>query len=133
MKLTAMLAAAGVSMLLAIAGCSTLKNIASGTVTVPTSKIVAAASGVDTAEQLAGTYIQYCSPATQPAGCSNAAIVQIVPAVRSVRAARNAAEQWIVDNPSATVGPESLVDAITNANNALATIEAQYSVASVVK
>ena len=119
--------------LCALAGCSTLESIASGTTTVPTSKIVAAASGVDTAEQLAGTYIQYCSPATQPAGCSNAAIVQIVPAVRSLRAARNAAEQWIVDNPSATVGPASLVDAITNANNALSTIEAQYSVSTVVK
>jgi hypothetical protein len=64
----------------------------------------------------------------QPAGCSDDAINKLIPAVRSARVARDAAEQFLADNPDAKFGPATLTDAISKASAAIQSIEAQYDI-----
>ena len=122
-----MLLLAAAASLCALAGCSTIQNLA-GT-DVPVSAIITAANGVDAATTVATSYIRYCTPNPAPAGCSDAAIQGMIPAVRSARDARDAAEKFLADNPDAKLGPATLVSAITAATDTLQKIEAEYGVA----
>jgi len=110
----------------AATGCSTLENLAA--TKVPVNSIIVAANGVDAATTVATSYVKYCTPAVQPAGCSNEAIQKLIPAVRSLRDARNSAEAFLAANPDAKLGPATLVSAITNATNALQAIETEYGI-----
>jgi hypothetical protein len=117
---------AAAASLVALAGCSTLKNLAA--TKVPVNSIIVAANGVDAATTVATSYVKYCTPAVQPAGCSNEAIQKLIPAVRSLRDARNSAEAFLAANPDAKLGPTTLVNAITNATAALQAIETEYGI-----
>lgn len=104
-----------------ITACGTIEKLSS--VNVPVKQIVIAANSVDAAETAATGYVRYCTPNPAPAGCSDSLIRgKIVPAVQAVRTARNAAEQFVIDNPDATLGPATLVSAVTTAVSALQTI-----------
>lgn len=129
LKLLAAFVAAGA--LAAVSGCSSLQNLSS--TNVPVKSILVAANGADSALILATTYLNYCAPKVQPVGCSNAAAQAIIPAVKSVRDARNAAEQFVADNPDAKLGPATLISAISSANAALQAIETEYNIQGVAK
>ncbi|TAM98233.1 MAG: hypothetical protein EPN45_17980 [Rhizobiaceae bacterium] len=117
---------AAAASLVALAGCSTIQNLAS--TNVPVNSIIVAANGVDAATTVATSYVKYCTPAVQPAGCSDEAIQKLIPAVRSLRDARNSAEAFLAANPDAKFGPATLVSAVTNATTALQAIETEYGV-----
>jgi len=123
MKLLLPLAAAG---LLACAGCSTLQQLS--TTDVPVKSIVVAINAVDAAETAATSYVAYCTPTPQPAGCSDSFIRNsLKPAVTDARSARDAAEQFIVANPDAKLGPATLVSALTTATSTLQSILAAHA------
>lgn len=111
---------------IALAGCSTIEKL-SGT-DVPTSQIIAAANGVDASQVAATAYIRYCTPNPSPAGCSDAVVQKIINAVKDVRIARNAAEQFLIDNPDAKLGPATLVSAVNSAVATLNQIEAANAI-----
>lgn len=124
MKLRTVAALAVMS--ISLCACSTLENLAA--TNVPVNSIIVAANGVDAAETVATSYIRYCTPAVQPAGCSDEAIQKLIPAVRSLTDARNSAETFLAANPDAKLGPATLVSAITNATSALQSIESEYGI-----
>lgn len=109
--------------LLLPAGCSTISSS-----DVPASTILEAATTVDAAESVATAYIRYCAPNPSPAGCSDTVVRKIIAGVKSVRIARNAAEQFLADNPGAKLGPSTLVSAVTDAVAALQQIETSNAI-----
>lgn len=118
------LAIASVLLCLALTACAALQTLS--TTQVPVKAIIVAGNGHDVAETAATAYVRYCLPNPMPAGC-NADVIRndIKPAIDAARTARNAAEQFVADNPDATFGPSTLVDAVTKAVTALQTILAQ--------
>jgi len=126
---TLMYVCMGIGALLFVAtatGCSTLENLAS--TKVPVKTILVAANATDAAINVVEGYIAYCTPNPAPSGCDDAAIQNtVIPAIRAAQTARNAAEQFITDNPDATLGPSTLLDALQKAGAALSTIESQYN------
>lgn len=112
---------------LSLVGCAELTKLSQ--TEVPVKAIIIAANGVDAAETTATAYIRYCTPSPSPAGCDDSVIkTKIVPAVKDIRTARNAAETFIENNPDATLGPSTLVDAVTTAVGALQTILADNNI-----
>lgn len=106
-----------------LSGCTTISST-----DVPVSAILAAATGFDAAERAATIYIRRCIPNPSPAGCNGAVVRQLAAKVPLVRIARNAAEQFIADNPDAKLGPATLVSAVTSAVAALQQIETSNNV-----
>ncbi|WP_068386900.1 hypothetical protein [Rhizobium sp. AC27/96] len=115
------------AMTISLGSCAALQKLSS--TEVPVSAIIVAGNSVNAAETAATAYIRYCTPNPSPAGCNDSVIrTKIVPAVKSIRIARDAAEQFAVDNPNATLGPATLVDAVTTSVSALTAILAQYNI-----
>jgi hypothetical protein len=109
------------AMMIPLGSCAALQKLSS--TQVPMKAIIVAGNAVDAAETTATAYVRYCRPNPSPAGCDDSLIKnKIVPAVHDVRTARDAAEQFALDNPNATFGPSTLVDAVTKAVGALQTI-----------
>ena len=103
---------------LALGSCAALQKLSS--VNVPVKAIIVAGNGVDGAETAATAYIRLCAPNPSPAGCNDSVIkTKIYPAVMDIRKARNAAEQFVLDNPDAKLGPSTLIDAVTKSVGAL--------------
>lgn len=114
---------------LVLPSCSALQKLSD--TQVPMTAIIVAGNGVDAAETAATAYIRACTPNPAPAGCDDSLIKsKIVPAVHDIRTARDAAEQFALDNPDAKLGPATLVDAVTKAVGALQTILTQNNVKS---
>src|SRR6185312_16512964 len=117
---------AAASLVVLVSGCSTLQQLS--TTNVPVKSIVVAINAVDAAETAATSYVAYCTPKPQPAGCSDAFIRNsLKPAVTDARSARDAAEQFIVANPDAKLGPATLVSALTTATSTLQSILAAHA------
>jgi hypothetical protein len=112
---------AAVALCVALSSCGTIEKLSQ--TNVPVKAIIVAANGVDAASTAATAYVRYCTPNPSPVGCDDKVIkTQILPAVHDVRTARDTAEQFLIDNPNATLGPSTLVDAVTKAVGALQTI-----------
>ena len=119
MRIFSLVAVAAVT--ISLASCGALQKLAS--TEVPMTAIIVAGNGVDAAETAATAYVRFCTPNPKPAGCSDSVIKkQIIPAVHDIRVARDAAEQFALDNPDAKFGPSTLVDAVTKSVGALQTI-----------
>lgn len=117
------------AMTISLGSCAALQKLSS--TEVPMTAIIVAGNGVDAAETAATAYVRFCTPKPTPAGCSDSVIkTKIVPAVHDIRVARDAAEQFALDNPNATFGPATLVDAVTTAVGALQTILSTNNVKS---
>ncbi|WP_271025004.1 hypothetical protein [Rhizobium sp. RCAM05973] len=115
------------AMTISLGSCAALQTLSS--TEVPMSAIIVAGNSVNAAETAATAYVRYCTPNPSPAGCDDDAIKnKIVPAVKSLRVARDAAEQFAADNPNATLGPSTLVSAITTSVTALQAILTQYNI-----
>jgi len=109
---------AAVALCLVLSSCGALQKLAA--TEVPVKAIIVAANGVDAAETTATAYIRYCTPNPAPAGCNDILIkTKIVPDVKAIRTARDAAEKFVLDHPNATLGPSNLVDAVTTAVSTL--------------
>ncbi|MFJ6328506.1 MULTISPECIES: hypothetical protein [unclassified Rhizobium] len=114
---------------ISLGSCAALQKLSS--TEVPMSAIIVAGNSVDAAETAATAYVRFCTPNPKPVGCSDSVIRnKIIPAVRDVRVARDAAEQFALDNPNATFGPSALVDAVTKSVGALQTILAANNIKS---
>lgn len=119
MRFFSLVAVAAMTILLG--SCAALQTLSS--TEVPMTAIIVAGNGVDAASTVAAAYARYCAPNPSPAGCSDTVIKnKIIPAVRDIRTARDAAEQFALDNPDAKFGPSTLIDAVTKAVGALQTI-----------
>jgi len=117
------------AMMIPLGSCAALQTLSS--TEVPMKAIIVAGNGVDAAETAATAYVRYCTPKPAPVGCSDSVIKnKIIPAVHNVRVARDAAEQFALDNPNATFGPATLVDAVTKSVGALQAILAANSIKS---
>jgi hypothetical protein len=112
---------------LAMAGCQALKSITSATVS-PTA-VVVAANAFDAVKATATNYISYCTPNPAPAGCTDAAIQKLIPAVRAGTDARNSLEQFSADHPG-ELGDKGVYDALTTATDTIKAIVAEYDVKS---
>jgi hypothetical protein len=112
---------------LALASCADLKSAYTAVTTSDVSPklVVIAGNAFDLAEVTATGYIKYCTPVPQPAGCDDAAIHKIIPAVKSGRVARNTLEQFLVDHPG-ELGPKGLYDALVSATATIKAITANY-------
>ncbi|MBM7048382.1 hypothetical protein [Rhizobium lusitanum] len=109
------------AMTISLGSCAALQTLSS--TQVPMTAIIVAGNGVDAAETAATAYVRFCTPNPKPAGCNDSVIKnKIIPAVHDIRTARDAAEQFALDNPDATLGPATLVDAVTKTVGALQTI-----------
>jgi len=112
-----------------LAGCANLKN-AYNTITsaqVSPKLVIVASNAFDAVQATATNYIAYCTPNPAPKGCSDAAIKQIIPAVRSGRDARNALEAYLKTHPNA-IGAQGLYDALVSATGTLNSVIANYSI-----
>ena len=114
-----------------VAGCSTLQNtwdVITQSKVSPTVVIVAA-NAFDALEATATNYLRLkkCTSTTMPVCRSPAATAQIVPAIRSGRAARNTLIQFLKDHPG-QLGPQGLFDSLKAANATLQAIFAQYGI-----
>lgn len=117
------------ALMIPLGSCAALQKLSS--TEVPMKAIIVAGNGVDAAETAATAYVRYCTPKPTPVGCSDSVIRnKIIPAVHDVRVARDAAEQFALDNPNATFGPATLVDAVTKSVVALQAILAANSIKS---
>ncbi|ASW06321.1 hypothetical protein [Rhizobium sp. 11515TR] len=117
------------AMTISLGSCAALQKLSS--TEVPMKAIIVAGNGVDAAETAATAYVRFCTPNPKPAGCNDSVIRnKIIPAVHDVRVARDAAEQFALDNPNATFGPSTLVDAVTKSVGALQAILSANSIKS---
>jgi len=117
------------AMTISLGSCAALQTLSS--TEVPMTAIIVAGNGVDAAETAATAYIRFCTPNPKPAGCYDGVIKnKIIPAVHDIRSARDAAEQFALDNPGAKFGPSTLVDAVTKSIGALQTILTANSIKS---
>lgn len=115
------------ALLVPLGACTTLQTLSQ--TQVPVKVILVAGNGVDAAETTATAYVRACTPNPAPKGCDDALIrTKLVPAVTAVRVARNAAEQFVADNPDAKFGPSTLVSAVTTSVAALQQIVSAYAV-----
>jgi hypothetical protein len=128
MRIKSLVAVAAMTILLG--SCAALKDIQKlSSTNVPTTAISAAGEGVNVAESSATNYLLYCAPNPLPKGCDDALIKnKITPAVQKVRTARKAAREFIANNPGATLGPSTLVSAVTTAVTTLQTILTQNNI-----
>jgi hypothetical protein len=117
------------AMTISLGSCSALQKLSS--TQVPYSAILVAANGVDAAETTAKNYIIACTPNPAPKGCNDTLIKnKIVPDVKAVRTARDAALKFVKDNPNATFGPATLTSAISTAVATLQAVLSQNSIPS---
>jgi hypothetical protein len=110
-----------------LAGCPTLTQVETALSTkVPTARIIAAANAANPPITAATSYLIYCKPAKQPAGCDNRFIhATLIPYTDKAIEARNAAVAWVKANPDATYGPSSLISAIQSASDFLSKADDQ--------
>jgi hypothetical protein len=117
------------SLCLALGSCAALQKLAQ--TEVPMKAIIVAGNAVDGAETAATAYVRLCTPTPAPKGCNDSLIKNTLwPAVLKVRVARNAAEQFALDNPDAKLGPATLIDAVTTAVGALQQIVSTNAIKS---
>lgn len=117
------------SLCLALGSCAELQKLSQ--TEVPMKAIIVAGNAVDGAETAATAYVRLCTPNPAPAGCNDSLIKNTLwPAVQKVRVARDAAEQFALDNPDANLGPATLVDAVTTAVGALQQIVSTNAIKS---
>ncbi|NTF54945.1 hypothetical protein G6L12_08565 [Agrobacterium rhizogenes] len=117
------------AMMISLGSCAALQKLSS--TEVPMTAIIVAGNGVDAAETAATAYVRFCTPNPKPAGCNDSVIKnKIIPAVHDIRTARDAAEQFALDNPNATFGPATLIDAVTKSVGVLQSVLAANSVKS---
>ncbi|MBM7044653.1 hypothetical protein [Rhizobium lusitanum] len=125
MRIKSLVAVAALT--ISLGACAALQTLSS--TSVPTTAISAAGEGVNVAEISAKNYIVFCAPVPLPKGCDDSLIKnKITPDVKNVQVARNAARKFIADNPGATLGPSTLVSAVTTAVSALQTILTQNNI-----
>lgn len=94
-----------------LAGCAQVQtawNLVSGASVSPTT-IIVAANAFDAAEVSAAQYLVYCKTNSASAGCTKAIEGNVVAAVRSGRAARNALEPYITGSKA---GPSALYNTL---------------------
>jgi hypothetical protein len=118
------LSAALAVMCFMLPACAALKTLSGATVS-PTA-IVVAANAFDAVKATATNYIAYCTPNPSPAGCNDAAIQKLIPAVRAGTSARDALEQFQADHPG-QLGNKGVFDALTAATTTVKAIIAEYS------
>ncbi len=119
--------AAVAALAISLGSCAALQKLSS--TNVPTVAISAAAEGTNVAEISAKNYLLFCAPVPLPKGCDDTLIkTKIIPAVKNVQVARTAARTFIANNPGATLGPSTLVSAVTTAITTLQTILTQNNI-----
>ena len=127
MKLRFLLIAAVV----ALAGCTQLQNAWEAATSAPVSPTLVIVGGntVDALEATATNYLKLpkCTGKNGPVCRSVAATAQIIPAVRSMRVARNNLEQFLRDHPG-QLAPQGLYDALKAAMQTTQDIIAQYNI-----
>lgn len=110
-----------------LTACAALKSLSEASVS-PTA-VVVAANAFNAVKTTATNYIAYCTPNPAPAGCSDAAIQKLIPAVRAGTDARNSLEQFQADHPG-ELGNKGVYDALTTATDTIKAIVAEYGVKS---
>lgn len=115
----------------AITGCAQLENaysVVTGSSVSPGAVIVAGYS-VDALEATATQYLRRprCGTSSTIICRSPAATKAIIPAVRSMRVARDAAEQFLATHPG-QLGSQGLYDALQSSAGALKAILEQYAI-----
>jgi hypothetical protein len=113
--------------LMVLPACQALKAVTGATVS-PTA-VVVAANAFNAVKATATNYIAYCTPNPAPAGCSDAAIKKLIPAVRAGTDARNSLEQFQAEHPG-ELGDKGVYDALTTATDTIKAIVAEYGVKS---
>lgn len=119
---------------LSLGACANLQN-AYSTITgasVSPATVYVARNSFDALEVTSTNYIKYCTQHRGATGCSDTAIKQLIPAVRSGRVARNNLIQFQKDNPGA-LGPAGLYNALIAATNTLQSVQSQYNIGAVGK
>lgn len=124
------LALAAGTVALALSGCTLVKNLP-GALTgnsVPSAQVKTAIDAYDIGEVTATKYIAYCTPNPEPAGCSDAAIQALIPAVRSGNIGKTNMLAYLAANPG-VLGPSNYYNAIVSAENTINSVVAQYNIA----
>ena len=118
------------AMTISLGSCTSIQTLQKlSSTNVPTTAISAAAEGTNVAEISAKNYLLFCAPVPLPKGCDDTLIkTKIIPAVKGVQVARTAARTFIANNPGATLGPSTLVSAVTTAVTTLQTILTQNNI-----
>jgi hypothetical protein len=113
---------------LSLSACTTVQYLeqASGVLADPKAVYITRQT-FNALEITATNYIKYCTPNHAATGCSDTAIQQIIPAVRSGRVARSNLTSYAKANPGAGT-PASLYNALVSATNTLQSISAQYNI-----
>ena len=109
--------------LVALPACSTVTAVTGASVS-PTA-VVVAANAFDAVKATATNYIAYCTPNPASAGCSDAAIQKLIPAVRAGTDARNSLEQFQAAHPG-QLGSRGVYDALTAATSTIKALVAEY-------
>jgi hypothetical protein len=107
-----------------LTACSTWTKLTEATVSPTT--VVVAVNAFDAAKATATNYITYCTPNPAPVGCSESAIVKLIPAVRSGTEARNSLKDFLKTHPG-QLGEKGVYDALTSATSTIQAIAAQYN------
>lgn len=96
---------------------------------VPPKEILIAAQGVNAVEATATNYLNLrrCTGSNGPICRDPVVTVQIIPAVQSLREARNNAVLFLKTHPG-QLGPSGLIDAINTAADTLNAIYAKYNI-----
>jgi ABC-type glycerol-3-phosphate transport system substrate-binding protein len=116
-------AALAIAMITSLAACGTLQTIADASVSPKL--VVAAAQTFDGVEKTATNYVVACTPSPQPAGCSDAVIQQLKPAIKSGREARDTLEAFLIVHPG-QLGSKGTYDALVAANKLLTGVLSNY-------
>lgn len=119
-----------IALALALSGCAGLQAVQN--TEVPEAYIYVAANTFNALEITATNYLRLpkCKAGTTPICRSPAATAQIIPAVRSGRAARDELENFTKANPG-KLGPSGTYNALVATNNILQSIFTQYNVGAV--
>lgn len=107
---------------------SNIYNAATGA-TVSPAAVLVAGNSFDAVEKTATNYIVFCSGHRTNPACANFITIrsQLVPAVRSGRAARNNLEAFMKANPGA-LGPAGLYNALQASVQTLQDVMTQYHI-----
>jgi hypothetical protein len=97
--------------------------------TVSPAAVLVAGNSADAIEKTATNYINFCTANRANPACANfiSTRTQLVPAVRSVRSARNNLESFMKANPGA-LGPAGLYNALQAAVQTLQDVMTQYHI-----
>lgn len=112
-----------------VAGCAQFKS-AFDTVTgieVSPKAVYVAVNTFNALEVTAANYLHVCRTAPTTPGCSQSAIAQLIPAVRSGRVARNALLDFMKTHPDA-LGAKGLYDALMSTTAVVQQIKDTYKI-----